>query len=144
MQDNGNKKWISSSGTLRVHNLHSRRSGAMPWWRSVSYLSGSMPNVNWINFLLCVLVRDDLTIGCAVSNIPPVESQWCVTAFDWLYLHIQEWKMLNVSPPSRCLLQPSGGQQFVNESPCQLIARIRSGINSNPGKGSYKLILHSN
>ena len=28
--------------------------------------------------------------GCAVSNIPPVESQWCVTAFNWLYLHIQE------------------------------------------------------
>ena len=53
-------------------------------------------------------------------------------------------KMLNVSPPSRSLLQPSGGQHFVNESPCQLIARIRSGINSNPGKGSYKLILHSN
>ena len=53
-------------------------------------------------------------------------------------------KMLNVSPPSRSLLQPSGGQHFVNESPCQLIAWIRSGINSNPGKVSYKLILHSN
>ena len=53
-------------------------------------------------------------------------------------------EMLNVSPPSRSLLQPSGGQHFVNESPCQIIAWIRSGINSNPGKGSYKLILHSN
>ena len=27
-------------------------------------------------------------------------------------------EMLNVSPPSRSLLQPSGGQHFVNESPC--------------------------
>ena len=55
---------------------------------------------------------------------------------------LQKREMLNVSPPSRSLLQPSGGQHFVNESPCQLIAWIRSGINSNPGKGSYKLILH--
>ena len=56
-------------------------------------------------------------------------------------LHFVSWlvtqpsEMLNVSPPSRSLLQPSGGQNFVNESPCQLIAWIWSGINSNPERG---------
>ena len=63
MRDTGIKSEFSSSGTLRVHNLHSRRSGAITWQRSVSYLSGSMPHFNWINLLLCVLVRDDLTIA---------------------------------------------------------------------------------
>ena len=70
-----NKKWISSSGTLGVLNLHSRRSGAMPWQPSVSYLIRSMPNFNWNNLLLCVLVRGYLTIAwfesksCTVTNV---------------------------------------------------------------------------
>ena len=78
----------------------------------------------------------------------------CQCPTPWLfsrhcYRTVPVAEMLNVSPPSMSLLQPSGDQHFVNESPCQLIAWILSGINSNPGKGargkgSYKLMLYSN